>query len=302
MAYAQQLQQTAPLSPTHQLEQPVRRRSPGPVLLGPAPLVTTCRDDISPRPAARACWAKKLAGKTKHNDPIANQAIELSSRALSSAAAECSASTSQHSSMNHRSSKRSHAAQNLPLDSWSPPGSCRSSEGGGCSSSEENNSPTDLNSCKQIKDKPPLLKNLEVVQESTPGDDSFSKDLARPSSGGCLNESSAWEGAPTLRVSKFSSRRKADGFSHHKKYSLGASNQTPTAPPTDEESPLESSTDQSKRSSRSSCDHSMPSSSSSLSDTTNFSERSETSSCCKNKRISHSCCACSSSSVTPPPP
>ncbi|GBM66859.1 hypothetical protein AVEN_163766-1 [Araneus ventricosus] len=54
MAYAQQLQQTP-----HQLEpQPARRRSPGPVLLGPAALLVTCRDDRSPKPAARACWVR----------------------------------------------------------------------------------------------------------------------------------------------------------------------------------------------------------------------------------------------------
>ncbi|GFU68593.1 uncharacterized protein TNCV_3624141 [Trichonephila clavipes] len=51
MAYAQQLQQPRQLEP-----RPARRRSPGPVQLGPPGLHVTCRDDRSPKPAARACW------------------------------------------------------------------------------------------------------------------------------------------------------------------------------------------------------------------------------------------------------
>lgn len=96
--------------------------------------------------------------------------------------------------------------RNLDLDLWSP-------LGGGCSSSEENNSPTDLNSCEQIIDKPSVSKNLEVVQESAL-DDSFSNDLIQLSTNGYINESTSWEGAPTLRMSKLNS--KVEELSSHK--------------------------------------------------------------------------------------
>ncbi|KAF8790309.1 SH2 domain-containing protein 5 [Argiope bruennichi] len=287
MAYAQQLQQTP-----HQLEpQPARRRSPGPVLLGPAALLVTCRDDRSPKPATRACWAKKLVGKTKYNDSAANQDMELSNRSFSSNISECSNTSPPLTPMNNSKSNRS-TPNNLPVDLWSP-------LGGGCSSCEENNSPTDVNSCKHIKDKPPLLKNLEVVKENILGDEKFNKDIKRPASGGYVNENTSW-GNSQAAAPKFNTNIKTDGFAPVKKFSLGSRNQAPTAPPTDEESLLEMSTDQSsKRSSRSSCDQSVPSLSSSLSDTTILSERSDVSSCCKNKKVNHNG---SASSITPPPP
>ncbi|CAL1263565.1 unnamed protein product [Larinioides sclopetarius] len=234
--------------------------------------------------------AKKLVGKTKYNDSAVNQAMELSNRSFSSNISECSNASPPLTPMNNSKSNRS-TPNNLPLDLWSPLG--------GCSSCEENNSPTDVNSCKQIKDKPPLLKNLEVVKENILGDESFNKDIQRPSSGGYINENSSWE-SPQLCVPKYNTSIKTDGFSPLKKFSLGSRNQAPTAPPTDEESLLEMSTDQSsKRSSRSSCDQSVPSLSSSLSDTTILSERSDVSSCCKSKKVNHNG---SASSITPPPP
>ncbi|GIY76321.1 SH2 domain-containing protein [Caerostris extrusa] len=211
---------------------------------------------------------KKLAGKTKHRDPVTNQNMELSNQTFSANISECSGASSPPLSPVNSCKSNQCTPNNLPLDLWSPLG--------GASSCEENNSPTDVNSCKQIKEKPPLLKNLEVVKENVLGDESFSHELPRPLSGGYINESSSWE-SPQLRLPKYNTSGRADGFSPLKKFSLGSRSHIPSAPPTDEESLLEMSTDQSsKRSSRSSCDH-----------------------CCKSKRINHND---STSSITPPPP
>lgn len=133
--------------------------------------------------------AKKLIGKTKHNDPLVNQAMELTSRALSLASSDSPKANSRMSPINNSRATCS-TPRNLDLDLWSP-------LGGGCSSSEENNSPTDLNSCKQIIDKPALSKNLEVVQENSL-DSSFNRDLIQLSSGGYINEANSWEGTSTL--------------------------------------------------------------------------------------------------------
>lgn len=137
--------------------------------------------------------AKKLIGKTKHNDPLINQAMELTSRALSLASSSSPKANSRMSPINNSSATCS-TPRNLDLDLWSPLG--------GCSSSEENNSPTDLNSCKQIIDKPSMSKNLEVVQENSLDSSFNNRDLIQLSSGGYINETNSWEGAPTLRVSK----------------------------------------------------------------------------------------------------
>lgn len=118
--------------------------------------------------------------------------MELTSRALSLASSDSPKANSRMSPINNSSVTYS-TPRNLDLDLWSPLG--------GCSSSEENNSPTDLNSCKQIIDKPPLSKNLEVVQENVLAN-SFNRDLIQLSSGGYINEANSWEGAPTLRVPK----------------------------------------------------------------------------------------------------
>lgn len=127
--------------------------------------------------------------------------MELTSRTLSPAPSESPKTNCRQSTMNSSNSSNCSTPRNLDLDLWSPLG--------GCSSSEENNSPTDLNSCKQIIDKPPLLKNLEVVQENTL-DDSFNSDLIQLSSGGYINEATSWEGAPTLRVSKLNNNKMDD--------------------------------------------------------------------------------------------
>lgn len=129
--------------------------------------------------------------------------MELTSRTLSLATSDSPKASSRQSPMNTGASCST--SRNLDLDLWSPHS--------GCSSSEENNSPTDLNSCKQILDKPPLLKNLEVVQESAL-DNSFNNSDFIQLSGGYINEATTWEDAPTLRVSKLSS--KFEGLSSHK--------------------------------------------------------------------------------------
>lgn len=126
--------------------------------------------------------------------------MELTSRALSLASPDSPKINSRMSPINN-SSATSSTPRNLDLDLWSPLG--------GCSSSEENNSPTDLNSCKQIIDKPPLSKNLEVVQENTL-DSSFSHDLIQLTSGGYINEANSWEGAPTLRMTKLNNSKVED--------------------------------------------------------------------------------------------
>lgn len=118
--------------------------------------------------------------------------MELTSRALSLASSDSPKANSRMSPINN-SSVTCSTPRNLDLDLWSPLG--------GCSSSEENNSPTDLNSCKQIIDKPSLSKNLEVVQENVLAS-SFNRDLIQLSSGGYINEANSWEVAPTLRVPK----------------------------------------------------------------------------------------------------
>lgn len=119
--------------------------------------------------------------------------MELTSRALSLASSDSPKANSRMSLINN-SNVICSTPRNLELDLWSPLG--------GCSSSEENNSPTDLNSCKQIIDKPPLSsKNLEVVQENDLTS-SFNRDLIQLSSGGYINEVNSWEGVPTLRVPK----------------------------------------------------------------------------------------------------
>lgn len=129
--------------------------------------------------------------------------MELTNKAFSSNISELSSSSLPDSPMNNSKSKRSQP-NDLPLDLWSPLG--------GCSSSEDNNSPTDLNSCKQVKDKPPLSKNLEVVkQENDLSEDGMSRDISRPSSGGYINEGSSWEPPP-----KYMSSSKSDGFSAFK--------------------------------------------------------------------------------------
>ncbi|XP_054722246.1 EGFR adapter protein-like [Uloborus diversus] len=273
MAFAQQLSHHSPTLQPHSQQTPVS-------LLGS---VSTCREDaaLSPRPTY---WAKKLASKTKCQDNIASQTIEMNSRPSSISSSESPCASTHQSTMNLSESNPS--SQNLPVDLWSP-------LSGGCSSSEENNSSTDLNSCKQIKEKPPLLKNLEVVQENVLSDDSFINDISRPASGGYINESTSWDSISVLRTPKFNSSSKSERSICKKR-----ENHAPSAPPTDEECLLESSTDQSsKRSSRSSCDQSMPSSSSS--DTTNLSD---VSSFCKNKRLNHAGNSSSSSLVMPPLP
>lgn len=118
--------------------------------------------------------------------------MELTSRALSLASSDSPKANPRMSPINN-SSVTCSTPRHLDLDLWSPLG--------GCSSSEENNSPTDLNSCKQIVDKPSLSKNLEVVQENALAS-SFNRDLIQLSSGGYINEANSWEGAPTLRVPK----------------------------------------------------------------------------------------------------
>lgn len=118
--------------------------------------------------------------------------MELTSRALSLASSDSPKGNSRMSPINNSSANCS-TPRNLDLNLWSPLG--------GCSSSDENNSPTDLNSCKQIIDKPSLSKNLEVVKENDL-DSSLNRDLIQLSSGGYINEVNSWEGAPTLRVSK----------------------------------------------------------------------------------------------------
>ncbi|KAG8201193.1 hypothetical protein JTE90_028847 [Oedothorax gibbosus] len=279
LAYAQQLQPAQLSTPTS------KRRSPVALLLGPAAFLSTCRDEP---PAARACWAKKLVGKTKHNDPMVSQAIELSNRSFSNIS-ELSSSSFCDPPMNNSKANRT---KDLPLDLWSPLGNCSSS-------SEDNNSLTDLNSCKLVKDKPPLSKDLEVVKhENDLSDDTMNRDNSRPSSGGYINEGSSWEPPP-----KYMTSSKSDGFAALKKFSLGGRSHIPSAPPTDEEHLLDSSPSQSsKRSSRSSCDQSLPSSSSSLSESPMPGEAAEGASYCRSKRVSHSGSACSNSSLTPPPP
>lgn len=130
--------------------------------------------------------------------------MELTSRTLSLATSGSPKASSRQSPLNAGASCST--SRNLDLDLWSPHS--------GSSSSEENNSPTDLNSCKQIIDKPPLLKNLEVVQESALDNSFNNTDFIQLSSGGYINEATTWEDAPTLRVSKLNS--KLEGLSSHK--------------------------------------------------------------------------------------
>lgn len=127
--------------------------------------------------------------------------MELSNKAFSSNISELSSCSSPDSPMNNSKSKKRSLPNDLPMDLWSPLG--------GCSSSEDNNSPTDLNSCKQVKDKPTLSKNLEgVKQENDLSDEGANRDISRPSSGGYINEGSSWEGPP-----KYMTSSKSDGFS-----------------------------------------------------------------------------------------
>ncbi|GFY72834.1 tensin-4 [Trichonephila inaurata madagascariensis] len=288
MAYAQQLQHPRQLEP-----RPARRRSPGAVQLGPPGLHVTCRDDRSPKPAARACWAKKAVGKAKHSDSSTNQVMDLNNRAYPSNISECcNAECAQFAPMNDSRSNRS-TPNNLPLDPWSP--SC------GSSSCEENNSPTDVNSCKQIRDKPALQKNLEEVKENVLGAVGFSKDGHRPASSGAYgSEVDGWNHSQ-LFTPRYTSSCKGEGFSRHKKYSHGHRNHGPTDPSTDDVNILGMPSDRiSKRSSRSSCDPSMPSLSSSLSDTNALGEQSDASSCCKSKRLNHNGGAVGGIPPTPP--
>ncbi|GFT67426.1 tensin-4 [Nephila pilipes] len=282
MAFAQQLKSR------HLEPRPSRRRSPGPVLLGPPGLHVTCRDDRSPKPAARACWAKKAVGKGEHIDINPNERMELNNRAYASNISECCNAECSHAApMNDSRSNRS-TPNNLPLDLWSP--------SGGSSSCEENNSPTDVNSCKQIRDKPLLQKNLEVVKENVLGSNGFGSDGHRSPSGGAYgSEASGWDLSQKFPP-RYSACCNPDKWSHYKKYSPGRSHGS--SPINDTNLLAMTSDHNSKRSSRSSNDQSMPSLSSSLSDTA-LCEQSDASSCCKNKRINHNG---SASSTTPPPP
>lgn len=124
--------------------------------------------------------------------------MELTNRTLSLATSDSPKAKSRKSAINNSSPSCS-TPRNFDLDLWSPLGGCSSS-------SEENNSPTDLNSCKQIIDKPPLLKNLEVVQESTLCESFNNSDLIQLSSGAYINEATTWENASTLCVSKLNSK------------------------------------------------------------------------------------------------
>ncbi|XP_071043920.1 uncharacterized protein [Parasteatoda tepidariorum] len=275
MAYAQQLQQT-PLSSGSQLDRQPARLHSSPVHLGLAAFPTTCREDA--RPATRVCWSKKLMEKFKQNDSITSSTMELCNQSISSTSSESSNNSLQQPATNSSRLKQN----NFPLDSWSSLGAC--------SSSEENISPADVNSCKQIKDKPLMQKNLDVVQENVLGDDH--RDNTR-SPNECTSKVSSCDNATNVNV-RVSSETKSYGFKPFKKYTLENSTQTPTAPPRSDT--LNSLVDRfSKRSNQSLPDCSVPSSSSETGECSGASGGSQNTK--DNEEV-----AASSSNTSPPTP
>lgn len=318
MAYAQQLQRQQPSSfhdlisrQLEQQQQQQQQRQPwhtsdtaestdnkataisgaGNSLMTGSPLLgkeATANDVIS----SSRQWAKKLVGKTRHNDPLISSVLELNTTSNPDMDIVATNNGTFHDSAHPSSSgsssptflgRNSNFSLALQVTTSVTNGDATSGDLWSPSSSEDNNSPTELNTWKQMKEKPPLLKTVDVGEKS----DGKVMSHNRPLSGGYVNEASNWEGKNSQEINPLSPKKNS--------FQLCRTGQLPTAPATDEESLLELSSDfSSKRSSQSSCDQSAPSLSDSV---VSGDDKSETVGC-RGKRISHS----SSNSSTPPPP
>ncbi|XP_037512384.2 EGFR adapter protein, partial [Rhipicephalus sanguineus] len=163
MAYARQLQQQH----HHQQQQQQQQQRQGLAVQSPrsaspaAPADETAatapsngRPEASPPNAYTKVWAKKVAGRTKHRDPVAESFLELNVRSLQQqhygALLSGGGSPSRPSSVpvtpSHQHYQRP-GERGAEPDLLSP------------SSNEDNTSPTELN--RHFTDKPPPVKKLE---------------------------------------------------------------------------------------------------------------------------------------------
>ncbi|XP_077532315.1 uncharacterized protein LOC144144663 isoform X1 [Haemaphysalis longicornis] len=104
------------------------------------------RPEASPPNAYTKVWAKKVAGRTKHRDPVADSYLELNVRSLQQQQQQLYGGSARPSSVPVTPSHRLQAKSAEP-DLLSP------------SSNEDNTSPTELN--RHFADKPPPVKKLE---------------------------------------------------------------------------------------------------------------------------------------------
>ncbi|CAN7986304.1 unnamed protein product, partial [Ixodes hexagonus] len=205
MAYARQLQQQQQQQQRQQphlqqpfqqgvLLRPLRGGSPSPAKtdLRSSPSTGTAggsRPEASPPDAYTKVWAKKVAGRTKHRDPVAEGFVELNVRALQQQQSPRGARVQLRLGVDRASSP----AVRKEDDLWSP------------SSNEDNTaSPTEVN--RRFADKPPPVKKLEDSWQQRSSDGAPSASLEKATS---LSDAAV---SSTTASSSNSSQDEASGY------------------------------------------------------------------------------------------
>lgn len=234
MAYARQLQQQQ--QQQHQQQQrpqphlqqpfqqgvllrPLRSGSPSPAKTDSRSTPSSVgmaggsRPEASPPDAYTKVWAKKVAGRTKHRDPVAEGFVELNVRALQ-----------QQSPRSPRASVHLGVERSTPAhredDLWSP------------SSNEDNTaSPTELN--RRFADKPPPVKKLEDSWQQRGSDGTGASNTASEKTS-ALSESavsSTSSNSPSSNQDEASGYAGAGGDATECRYSTPAGRRsTPSSP------------------------------------------------------------------------